>query len=225
VKTELTGLSDGELWALGAEHHDGDAFGVLFERHAGAVYAHCFRRTASRFMAEDLTSVVFAEAWRKRKDVRLSGESILPWLLAVANNATRNAERSLRRHHRLIASLPSPEQVPDIAEDAVSRADSERVMRTVQAAVQGLSAAEREVLELCDWAGLSYAEAAGWERCGPGCRVPASTCEITCRRSRTLRGRNNHDRIQPAAATADGGGPPGSHAAATRRAGRTTRTC
>ena len=35
----------------------------------------------------DLTSVVFLEAWRKRRDVRLAGESVLPWLLAVANNA------------------------------------------------------------------------------------------------------------------------------------------
>jgi RNA polymerase sigma factor (sigma-70 family) len=160
VNTERLGLSDGELWALSAEHHDGEAFGMLFERHVSAVYAYCFRRTASRSTAEDLTSVVFAEAWRKRKDVRLSGESVLPWLLAVANNATRNAERSVRRHRRLIARLPPPEQVPDIAEDAARRADSERVMRTVQAAVQGLSAPEREVLELCDWAGLSYAEAA-----------------------------------------------------------------
>jgi RNA polymerase sigma-70 factor (ECF subfamily) len=153
-------LSDGELWSLAADDHDGEAFGVIFDRHSSAVYAHCFRRTASWFMAEDLTSVVFTEAWRKRKDVRLSGESVLPWLLAVANNATRNAERSLRRHRRLLARLPSPEPVPDIAEDAARRADSERAMRTLRAALQDLAAPERAVLELCDWAGLSYAQAA-----------------------------------------------------------------
>jgi RNA polymerase sigma factor (sigma-70 family) len=155
TETEQAALSDGELWSLAVDNHDGDAFGVIFERHANAVYAHCFRRTASRSMAEDLTSVVFTEAWRKRKTVRLSGESVLPWLLAVANNATRNAERSLRRHRRLLASLPSPEPVPDIAEDAARRADSERAMQTLRVALQDLAAAEREVLELCDWAGLS----------------------------------------------------------------------
>jgi RNA polymerase sigma factor (sigma-70 family) len=160
VKTEQAELSDGELWSLAADNHDGDAFGAIFERHANAVYAHCFRRTASWSMAEDLTSAVFTEAWRKRKDVPLSGESILPWLLAVANNVTRNAERSLRRHRRLVASLPPPELVPDIAEDAARRADSDRAMRTLRVALQDLGAPEREVLELCDWAGLSYAEAA-----------------------------------------------------------------
>jgi RNA polymerase sigma factor (sigma-70 family) len=160
VKTERAALSDGELWSLAADNHDGDACGAIFERHANAVYEHCFRRTASWSMAEDLTSAVFTEAWRKRKDVSLSGESILPWLLAVATNATRNAERSLRRHRRLLASLPPPEPVPDIAEGAARRADSDRAMRTLRVSLQDLAAPEREVLELCDWAGLSYAEAA-----------------------------------------------------------------
>ena len=129
-------------------------------------------------MAEDLTSVVFAEAWRKRKDVRLSGESVLPWLLAVANNATRNAERSLRRHRRLLASLPSPEPVPDVADDAASRADSERDMRALRAVIEGLVPPEREVLELCDWAGLSYAEAAS------ALRVPVGTVRSRLSRAR-----------------------------------------
>lgn len=160
TETERRALNDGELWSLAADGHDGDAFGVLYERHASAVYAHCFRRTASWSLAEDLTSVVFADAWRKRKDVRLSGESVLPWLLAVANNATRNAERSLRRHRRLVASLPPPASAPDIAEEAAQRVDAERAMRTLRVALRDLTVSEREILELCDWAGLSYAETA-----------------------------------------------------------------
>jgi RNA polymerase sigma-70 factor, ECF subfamily len=55
-------------------------FGRLFERHGRAVYNYCFRRTADWSAAEDLTSVVFLEAWRRRKDLRLDGDSLLPWL-------------------------------------------------------------------------------------------------------------------------------------------------
>jgi len=80
------GVPDSELWRRAAGH-DGTAFGELFERHADAVYLHCFRRTASWSTAEELTSVVFLEAWRRRRAVRLDTDSILPWLLAVANNA------------------------------------------------------------------------------------------------------------------------------------------
>ena len=78
-------LSDSELWRRAALHDPG-AFGDLFDRHAGRVHNHCFRRTADWSLAEDLTSVVFLEAWRKRKQVRLYQDSVLPWLLAVANN-------------------------------------------------------------------------------------------------------------------------------------------
>ena len=38
-------VPDSELWRRAAEH-DGAAFGELFERHADAIYVHCFRRTA-----------------------------------------------------------------------------------------------------------------------------------------------------------------------------------
>lgn len=178
MSRDLEWLSDGDLWFRAARERDGEAFGQLFERHAGAVYTHCFRRTGSWPVAEDLTSVVFLEAWRKRRDVRLAGQSILPWLLAVANNATRNAERSLRRHQRLIARLPEAESVPDIAEDAAKRADEERAMRLILSALRELSEPERDVLALVDWAGLSYAEAAA------ALGIPAGTIRPRLARAR-----------------------------------------
>ena len=96
--------SDQDLWSQAANEHAGEAFGELFERHADRVYAHCFSRTGSWSMAEDLTSVVFLEAWRRREEVRFSGDSALPWLLGVANNATA-MQRTLRRHNLLLAKL------------------------------------------------------------------------------------------------------------------------
>jgi len=161
VTVDYRSVSDQELWLLAAGQHTGEAFGELFERHADRVYTHCFRRTGSWSLAEDLTSAVFLDAWRRRRDVRFSGDSALPWLLAVANNATRNAQRTLRRHHRLLAKLPTAEAEPDPAEDAARRMDTERAVREVLHALRGLRQADQEVLALCDWAGLTYAEAAG----------------------------------------------------------------
>lgn len=63
--------SDADLWAL-ATNGDVEAFGVLLERHAHAIYNFCFRRTADWSAAEDLTSTVFLEAWGRRADVRVS---------------------------------------------------------------------------------------------------------------------------------------------------------
>jgi RNA polymerase sigma factor (sigma-70 family) len=154
-------LSDHQLWAQATGQFAGPAFGELFERHGDRVHRHCFHKTGSVATAEDLTSVVFLEAWRRRQDVRFSEDgSVLPWLLGVANYASMNAQRSLRRHRRLLAKLPAASAEPDIAEDAIHRIDTERLVAHLLCALKGLREPEREVLILCDWDGLSYGDAA-----------------------------------------------------------------
>ncbi len=153
------GPSDSVLWAQ-AGKGDPSAFGALFERHSQRVYNHCFRRTGSWTAAEDLTSVVFLETWRKRREVKLSDESLLPWLLAVANNVVRNRDRSLRRHRRLLAKLPPAVVTANPAEEAVARLDDERAMQRVLEVFTRLVPDEQDVLALVVWAGLSYTDTA-----------------------------------------------------------------
>jgi RNA polymerase sigma factor (sigma-70 family) len=150
--------TDAELWQRAVEG-DPDAFGVLFERHARAVYNFLFRRTADWALAEDLTSVVFLEVWRRREDVRLDGTVALPWLLGVATNVLRNRRRSQWRHRAAMQRLPR-EPSDDFAEDADERLDGERRMRAALRSLAKLPRHEREVLALCAWADLSYEEAA-----------------------------------------------------------------
>jgi RNA polymerase sigma-70 factor (ECF subfamily) len=147
------------LWRR-ASSHDSVAFGDLFDRHAKKVYNHCFRRTADWSLAEDLTSVVFLEAWRRRTKVRLHGESVLPWLLAVANNCLRNAERSRQRYSRLLAKLPKPEDPDPFDLETNARLDDIQTMRRLLAVVRQLSREDQEVIALCDWSGLTYEETA-----------------------------------------------------------------
>jgi RNA polymerase sigma factor (sigma-70 family) len=150
--------TDAELWqrAVGGEP---DAFGVLFERHAKPVYNYLFRRTADWSLAEDLTSVVFLEAWRRRRDVRLHGDLALPWLLGVATNVLRNRRRSQWRYRAALQRLPNECGV-DFSDDADARVDDERRMRSVLRSLAGLPKRDQEVLALCAWADLSYEEAA-----------------------------------------------------------------
>jgi RNA polymerase sigma factor (sigma-70 family) len=150
--------TDAELWRAAARGET-SAFGVLYERHARAVYNFCFRRTADWAMAEDLTSIVFLEAWRRRGDVRLKDGRALPWLLGVAVNVLRNRRRSERRHRAALERLPIPRSV-DFAEDADGRLDDERRMRATLRTIAKLPRREQEVLALCAWAGLSYEDAA-----------------------------------------------------------------
>ncbi len=60
--------SDRELWERAASG-DSAAFATPFRRHGRTVYNYCFRRTDEWSTAEDLSSVVFLEAWRKRRQL------------------------------------------------------------------------------------------------------------------------------------------------------------
>ncbi len=134
-------------------------FGELFERHSQAIYNFCFRRTGDWTLAEDLTSAVFLEAWRKRARVDLVSEPPLPWLYGVATNVLRNHARSLRRFRAALERLPAPDPEPDFAEDAAERLTDEHQMRAVLAVVDRLPRREREVCAL-RLGELSYDEAA-----------------------------------------------------------------
>lgn len=150
---------DGELWARAAGG-DRDAFAVLFDRHARAVYNHCFRLTASWAAADDLTSAVFLVAWRKRGRADLHGGSLRPWLLGVATNEARTARRSTRRRLELLDRVPAARDTADHADEVAGRVDDEKRMADLLAEVARLPRAEREVLALVAWSGLSYADAA-----------------------------------------------------------------
>jgi RNA polymerase sigma factor (sigma-70 family) len=146
-------LDDVELWELSAS--DPEAFGEIFQRHARSVFALCFWRTGDAAVAEDVTSVVFLEAWRRRDHVVLEQRSALPWLLGVANHTSRNATRSIRRHSQALRRLDGRRSSPD--DDAViDRLDAEISLGVVNEAVRDLTEQDREIVLLVFWSGLSY---------------------------------------------------------------------
>jgi RNA polymerase sigma factor (sigma-70 family) len=169
--------TDTELWRRVVDG-DGDAFVALFTRHADAVANYAFRRTADWSAAEDVTSMVFLEAWRQRRNVQFHQESALPWLLGVGHNVVRTIWRSRVRHRRALSRIRI--EVENSAEDRVAgRVDDERRMERIRELVGRLPAADRTVLELCAWAGLSYAEAA------LALGVPVGTIRSRLSRART----------------------------------------
>ena len=139
---------------------DHDEFDVLFTEHARAVYNHAFRLTGNWSAAEEVVSLTFLEAWRLRGTVRPEGGSLLPWLLGIALNVARNVSRAARRHQAALSRLPQAQNVPDFADELAGRIDDAEQIRRVHAAIAGLRRAERDVLALCVWSGLDYAEAA-----------------------------------------------------------------
>ena len=150
--------SDASLWAR-SRAGDTEAFGLLFERHAKAMYNYCFRRLGSWAAAEDILSVVFLEAWRRREK-ELPEDKVLPWLYGIATNVIRNQRRSERRFAAALRRMPEPPPEASFTDRADERLDDETQMRRAHELLGQLPRHEREVFALCDWMELSYEDAA-----------------------------------------------------------------
>jgi RNA polymerase sigma-70 factor, ECF subfamily len=129
-------------------------FEQIYEEHHDAVRAYV-RRRAPEDLVEDIVADVFVVALRRIDDVPTPE---LPWLYGVARKTLANARR--RTH----AAAPLAHEVahdPDpVADPQLARAFAE------------LSHADREVLRLVAWEGLSLRDAARVLECSPvACRV------------------------------------------------------
>jgi RNA polymerase sigma factor (sigma-70 family) len=147
------------LWAA-AQADDRHAFTELYHRHADAVWRHAHRLTSSPTAAEDVLAATFLTTWRRRGEVQIVGNSLRPWLLAVAGNEARTERRRTQRRHRLFRRVgPEPHAV-DHSDAVVASLDDRRRVHHVLAAIDALPAKQREAVALCLVAEVPYAEAA-----------------------------------------------------------------
>jgi RNA polymerase sigma-70 factor (ECF subfamily) len=143
-----SGPDDEVLWRQ-VVTGDGDAFTLIFDRHRDAVFRHAARQFQLSHVAEDITAMVFYEAWRKRLFVRIIDGSVLPWLLVTTNYVARNQARHERRHRNLLARLPAPQHVEDIADTYADDDATQQRAVQVRQALAKLRAMDRDVLTLC----------------------------------------------------------------------------
>lgn len=140
--------SDAALWleALSGTEH---AFVIIFDRYRARIFRAAYRRTGDIGQAEEAVAIVFLEAWRLRKRVRIVDGSLLPWLLAVTTRVTYNLTRAQRRYSRMIAQLPPPLEQEDHSPHVEERLDGRDRREALRTAIESLSPGDRAVVELC----------------------------------------------------------------------------
>ena len=162
---------------------DADAFGAVFDACAKSVYNHAFRLTGDWSAAEEVMAMTFLEAWRGRERIAPDGGSLKPWLLGIATNLARGQRRSARRQRNALARLGVAGDYPDFADDVSGRLDDVARIRALHRALAGLRGPELEVLALCVWSGLGYAEA------GEALGIPVGTVRSRLSRARARLGK------------------------------------
>ncbi len=138
---------------------DAEAFATLFDHHRDRVFRQAARLLEGRDEAEDIAASAFLDLWRRRRDVRLVGGSVLPWLLVTTSNLSRNSVRARRRYRAFLSRLPREERAPDAAnvalEGTVLGIDPE-----LRSALQSLPEQDLHLLTLVAFEDLSLADAA-----------------------------------------------------------------
>jgi RNA polymerase sigma-70 factor (ECF subfamily) len=137
---------------------DRDAIAELYDELADELLRYLWRRCGDRAHAEDLLSVVFLEAWRRRAALR-PGAPARPWVYGIATNVLRNHHRALRRHRAAVARIVAAAG-PASAPGADEQAAVQRRLAEALGALRAVPRREQDVVALCAWAQLSYDEAA-----------------------------------------------------------------
>src|SRR3546814_558679 len=126
---------------------------LAWNRHSAQVWTYVARRLGPA-VAGDVVSKVFLVAWRRRQD---EPRKPLPWLYGIARHVIQEEYRHKARSEKMFEPLAQF----DTPTSRLSPNESEVVERAMAVnALKALDEADRELLLLTAWEGLSGADAA-----------------------------------------------------------------
>jgi RNA polymerase sigma-70 factor (ECF subfamily) len=130
--------TDDERLLVEAAQADPARFVELYDRSVDRVYAYVSRRTASRTVAEDITSAVFEQALTHLPKFEWRGVPFTAWLFRIAANAMAD--------HWKREGRTSPDPPPDVPDEREYQ-DLERRVSLFQL-VDRLPEAQRRVIQM-----------------------------------------------------------------------------
>ncbi len=158
--------ADAELVSR-ARRGDEAAYGDLVAANQEIAFRTAYLVLGDAAEAEDATQEAFVKAYRALDRFR-EGSPFRPWLLRIVANTARNARRSAGRRHglqlRAEAAMPGDAAAPSAEVTALA---AER-RRTLLAAINGLSPADRLVIGARYFLDLAEAEIAAVAGVAPG---------------------------------------------------------
>ena len=131
-------------------------FDAIFAEHVHKITEYCRWRSRCPADADDAVSEVFLTLWRRLDDVG-DGDAARMWLYVTARRVTANQLRSIRRRAGLMQRMHAAPVAPGFEE---KHDLDDPTSELVHAALAAVRPADREVLLLAEWEGLSSTEIA-----------------------------------------------------------------
>lgn len=144
---------------------DEQALASLYDRYCKLAYGVALRVLRDPELAEDAVQDTFITVWRKAAAYDPALGKASTWILTIVHRRAVDLVRRQQRFNALPVRLEAAAPVTraeGVAEDVALRSE-------VRAALRTLSSAEREVLDLAYWGGLTQSQIA------TALRIPSGT--------------------------------------------------
>lgn len=140
--------------------NDADAFEVVLERHADAVYALIYRMCGRAALADDVAQEIFLTLWRRAATYDRNRGGVRTWALGVAHNRTIDVLRRDGVHSRRRADDDALEETLIAAEATEEQAMNNFASGEVRGALNELPGEQRRVIDLAYFGGFTQNEIA-----------------------------------------------------------------
>jgi len=174
---DYTTFDDETLVRLIARRDRG-AFEALYARHAGLVLGLTYRILGERRQSEDVAQEAFWRVWKGAEGFDTSRGNARTWLVSIAHHLAIDVTR--RSQRRPVVEMDADEDddawnVPDESADVVEAIEARMSAAEVRAALEQLPEAQRQVIELAYYKGLTHGQIA------EHLNVPAGTIHTRAR--------------------------------------------
>jgi RNA polymerase sigma-70 factor (ECF subfamily) len=142
-----------------AAAQDREAFSQLYDRFSTLVFSLAMRMLRAQSDAEDLLQEVFIQVWRQAANYSPERGSPEAWIVNIARSRAIDRLRSKRRMEKSFVLTDDPARAESTENVESSAAESEAKL-TMNSALANLPQAQRLVLELAYFDGLSQTEIA-----------------------------------------------------------------
>lgn len=138
---------------------DREAFSQLYDRCSSLVFSLAMRMLRVRPDAEDLLQEVFVQIWRQASNYSAERGTPEAWIVNIARSRAIDKLRSIRRMEQSFVLTDDPARAESSDNVETAAAESEAKM-AMSSALVNLPEAQRRVLELAYFDGLTQTEIA-----------------------------------------------------------------
>ncbi|MEW8626594.1 MAG: sigma-70 family RNA polymerase sigma factor [Candidatus Thiodiazotropha sp.] len=134
-----------------------DAIGQLYDRYGKVMMTTAYHLLNNKSDAEDLLHDVFLEVWRTAKSYDPERGSVLSWLMVKLRSRALDRRR-YRLHRTALELFEAEDQTQNPCEHWLSKDEND----VLDEALKALPEAQRTVMLLCYYRGLTYQEIASY---------------------------------------------------------------